>query len=164
MPFCGSKEDKVLTARIPDGDTIKRATRVQGGGRRYTTFEQTKSLSSMSLREAIGADVRPWKAAEGHPPGCTDDPGEHGSDAETLRATSSGCSQTVWKRKVSSREIGDMVMERLRSLESGRDVRFASVYKHFEDATQFKEIVNLLRKKRRPEQRPPRSQDADSSW
>ena len=43
-----------------------------------------------------------------------------------------------------SREIGEMVMERLKSIDAVAYVRFASVYRQFEDADQFKEIVNLL--------------------
>jgi transcriptional repressor NrdR len=50
------------------------------------------------------------------------------------------------EKEVPSREIGEMVMERLRSLDQVAYVRFASVYRQFEDATQFKEIVNLLRR------------------
>jgi transcriptional repressor NrdR len=54
------------------------------------------------------------------------------------------------EREIPSREIGDLVMERLRSLDQVAYVRFASVYKQFEDATQFKEFVNMLRRRRKP--------------
>lgn len=51
------------------------------------------------------------------------------------------------EKEVSSREIGEMVMERLKELDHVAYVRFASVYRQFEDATQFKEIVNVLRRR-----------------
>jgi len=51
------------------------------------------------------------------------------------------------EKEVPSREIGEMVMDRLKSLDQVAYVRFASVYRQFEDATQFKEIVNLLRRR-----------------
>ncbi len=50
------------------------------------------------------------------------------------------------EKEVPSREIGDMVMERLKALDQVAYVRFASVYKQFEDAAQFREVVNLLKR------------------
>lgn len=54
------------------------------------------------------------------------------------------------EKEVTSREIGEMVMERLKTLDQVAYVRFASVYRQFEDATQFKEIVNMLRRQNPP--------------
>ncbi len=51
------------------------------------------------------------------------------------------------EKEVNSREIGEMVMERLKSIDAVAYVRFASVYQQFEDAEQFKAIVNLLGKR-----------------
>jgi transcriptional repressor NrdR len=49
-------------------------------------------------------------------------------------------------KEVPSAEIGEMVMEHLRLIDHVAYVRFASVYRQFEDATQFRDIVNLLKK------------------
>ena len=50
------------------------------------------------------------------------------------------------KREITTQEIGEMVMPRLKELDEVAYVRFASVYRQFEDATQFREIVNMLRR------------------
>lgn len=52
-------------------------------------------------------------------------------------------------REIPSSEIGEMVMDRLRDLDQVAYVRFASVYRQFEDAQQFKAIAELLRPRRR---------------
>jgi transcriptional repressor NrdR len=69
---------------------------------------------------------------------------------ETLDEAAQDIERKLYNRlekEVSSREIGEMVMETLRTLDQVAYVRFASVYRQFEDATQFKEIVNMLRRR-----------------
>ncbi|MBM3494691.1 MAG: transcriptional regulator NrdR, partial [Armatimonadetes bacterium] len=51
------------------------------------------------------------------------------------------------EREVDSQVIGDLVMDRLRAMDQVAYVRFASVYRQFEDATQFRELVNKMRKR-----------------
>jgi transcriptional repressor NrdR len=58
-------------------------------------------------------------------------------------------------KEVPSSDIGEMVMENLRRLDHVAYVRFASVYRQFEDAAQFREIVNLLRKQHGTTKKPP---------
>ena len=67
----------------------------------------------------------------------------------TLEDISDDIERTLTNRldkEVASSLIGELVMERLRQLDQVAYVRFASVYRQFEDATQFRDIVNLLRK------------------
>jgi len=68
---------------------------------------------------------------------------------QNLASDMSGCSTTL-EREVSSREIGDMVMERLAIAGSGRDVRSLRSIKHLSTPRQFKEIVICVRKKAKP--------------
>ena len=74
---------------------------------------------------------------------------------ETLEAVVDDIERSIYnsgRREVSSTEIGDMVIEALRHIDQVAYVRFASVYRQFEDVTQFKEIVDFLG---RPKRRPP---------
>ena len=57
-------------------------------------------------------------------------------------------------KEVPSSDIGEMVMENLRRIDHVAYVRFASVYRQFEDAAQFREIVNLLRKQHGASKKP----------
>ena len=50
------------------------------------------------------------------------------------------------EKEVTTAEVGELVMEQLKELDQVAYVRFASVYRQFEDATQFREIVNMLRR------------------
>ena len=68
---------------------------------------------------------------------------------ETLQDIADDIERTLTNRldkEVPSAEIGEMVMEHLRRIDQVAYVRFASVYRQFEDATQFRDIVNLLKK------------------
>jgi transcriptional repressor NrdR len=66
---------------------------------------------------------------------------------ETLESVADEIERTIYNsgvREVSSAEIGEMVIEALRKIDQVAYVRFASVYRQFEDVTQFKEIVDVL--------------------
>jgi transcriptional repressor NrdR len=70
---------------------------------------------------------------------------------ETLQNIADDTERTLANRldkEVPSSDIGEMVMEHLRRLDQVAYVRFASVYRQFEDATQFKDIVNVLTKQK----------------
>ncbi|HXG23733.1 MAG TPA: transcriptional regulator NrdR [Chthonomonadales bacterium] len=149
-PFCGFKEDKVLDSReSQDGTTIKRRRECKQCGRRYTTFEQIEELVLYVVkrdgrREPFSRD----KILRGLRIACTGRP----VSTEALEEIASEIERQLYNRldrEVSSREIGEMVMERLRTLDQVAYVRFASVYRQFEDASQFKEIVNMLRRRRK---------------
>jgi len=150
-PFCGSKEDKVLDSReSPDGETIKRRRECKGCGRRYTTFEQIEEMAlfvvkSDGKREPF--DRR--KVHKGLELACTGRP----VSQQTLEETAEDIERKLYnrlEREIPSSEIGELVMERLRALDQVAYVRFASVYRQFEDATQFRDIVNMLRKRQKP--------------
>lgn len=150
-PFCGSKEDKVLDSReAPDGLEIKRRRECKECARRYTTFERIEEMTlyvvkSSGRREPFDRK----KVLSGIQLSCTGRP-IGPEQMEEIVADIERVLHNRPDREVPSREIGDLVMEHLRTLDQVAYVRFASVYKQFEDATQFREIVNMLRKKTKP--------------
>ena len=150
-PFCGSKEDKVLDSReSPEGETIKRRRECKACGRRYTTFEQIEEMvlfvvKSDSKREQF--DRR--KVLKGLELACTGRP----VNQQMLEEVAEDIERKLFnrlEREIPSAEIGELVMEKLRALDHVAYVRFASVYRQFEDATQFRDIVNMLRKRQKP--------------
>lgn len=150
-PYCGTNDDKVLDSReAPDGAHIKRRRECKHCSRRFTTFEQIEEMAlyvvkSDGRREPFSRE----KILRGLQLSCTGRP----ISQETLEEIAGDIERMLYnrlEREVPSREVGDLVMERLRSLDHVAYVRFASVYKQFEDATQFREIVNMLRKRTKP--------------
>ena len=148
-PFCGTNDDKVLDSReSPEGDAIKRRRECKECGRRFTTYEQIEELAlfiikSDQKREPFDRS----KILHGMLLACKGRP----VSSESLAQTAEDIERKLYnrlEREIPSEEIGEMVMEALRSLDQVAYVRFASVYRQFEDAAQFREIVNMLRRKK----------------
>ena len=75
--------------------------------------------------------------------------GRKGIEMKTLEDAAEDIERMLYNRlekEVPSREIGELVMDKLKAIDQVAYVRFASVYRQFEDATQFREIVNMLRR------------------
>ncbi|HLV81866.1 MAG TPA: transcriptional regulator NrdR [Chthonomonadaceae bacterium] len=148
-PFCGvQNRDHVLETRtLNEGTAIKRRRECEACGRRFTTVEEIEELQlfvvkSDNRREPFDRQ----KIVHGMQLACK---GREIS-FETLDEAAQDIERMLYNRlekEVSSREIGEMVMERLKTLDQVAYVRFASVYRQFEDATQFKEIVDMLRRR-----------------
>jgi transcriptional repressor NrdR len=151
-PFCGATDrDKVLDSRpIRDDTAIKRRRECEeergGCGRRFTTFEQIEELQLMvvkknGVREVFDRNklrISLLVAVRKRPVGV--DAIEH-----TVEEIERNLSNRMDK-EVPSQAIGELVMEHLKALDQVAYVRFASVYRQFEDATQFRDIVNMLRR------------------
>lgn len=148
-PFCGQlNKDRVLETRtLNEGASIKRRRECEVCGRRFTTMEEIEELQlfvvkSDNRREPFDRN----KIIHGMQLACTG----RKIGQETLEEAAQDIERKLYNRlekEVSSREIGEMVMDRLKALDQVAYVRFASVYRQFEDATQFKEIVNMLRRR-----------------
>jgi transcriptional repressor NrdR len=152
-PYCGQDDDAVLDSRpLHDGEAIKRRRECKHCGRRFTTFETIEELQltvvkkpdreGLARRETFdrGKLLRSLRVA------CQ----KRNISEETLQEIADDIERTLTNRldkEVPSSEIGELVMEHLRQLDQVAYVRFASVYRQFEDATQFRDIVNLLHKR-----------------
>ncbi len=148
-PFCGTQNhDRVLETRtLNDGASIKRRRECEACGRRFTTLEDIEEMQLFVIKSNNRREVFDRsKIVHGMQIACK---GREIS-AEILDQTAVDIERMLFNRlekEVSSREIGEMVMERLKELDHVAYVRFASVYRQFEDATQFREIVNVLRRR-----------------
>jgi transcriptional repressor NrdR len=150
-PFCGHVETKVNDSRLAgEGRQIRRRRECLSCGERFTTFETAELVmpvvvKSDSIREAYDeAKVRAGveKALEKRPVA------REAIDEALSRVTHKV--RMLGDREVSSRLIGEFVMDELRQLDEVAYVRFASVYRHFQDVEAFHEEIQKLRSQRTP--------------
>ena len=145
-PFCSHKETKVIDSRLAgDGTQVRRRRECQSCGERYTTFEtaelvmphvakrdgRREPFDEIKLRSGImrALEKRPVKSEV-----------VEKSIGRVIRRL-----QAIGEREVTGRLLGDMVMEELRELDEVAYVRFASVYRSFQDITEFQVEIQRLR-------------------
>jgi transcriptional repressor NrdR len=150
-PFCGHVETKVIDSRLAsEGQQIRRRRECLSCAERFSTFETAELVMPMVIkgdrrREPFDeAKLRAGmeKALEKRPVSreAVDEALAH--IAHKLRA--------LGEREVFSRAVGELVMEELRHLDEVAYVRFASVYRSFQDLDAFREEIERLRHHRRP--------------
>jgi transcriptional repressor NrdR len=148
-PFCGHIETKVTDSRLAgEGRQIRRRRECLSCGERFTTFETAELVMPMVVkgdrnREAYDeAKVRSGmeKALEKRPVA------REQLDEAVSRITHKV--RSLGDREVQSRAVGELVMDELRQLDEVAYVRFASVYRHFEDVEAFHEEIQRLRSQR----------------
>jgi transcriptional repressor NrdR len=148
-PFCGHVETKVNDSRLAgEGRQIRRRRECLSCGERFTTFETAELLMPVvvktdDVREAYDeAKLRAGmeKALEKRPVA------REAIDEAVSRITHKV--RINGEREVPSRVIGEFVMEELRQLDEVAYVRFASVYRHFQDVEAFHEEIQRLRSQR----------------
>lgn len=149
-PFCDHKDDKVLDSRtVKAGEAIRRRRECLGCGRRYTTFEQIEDMRVMVVKRDLRRE--PFdrnKVLKGLVVACEKRPVAMG----TLEGIADDIERAVYDRGASEIEsgvIGEMVSDALRKVDQVAYVRFASVYRQFEDIGQFKEIIDNLGNRRK---------------
>ena len=149
-PFCGHVETKVTDSRLAaEGGQIRRRRECLSCGERFTTFETAelvmpRVIKSDGSREPF--DER--KLAHGMIKALEKRPVGHDAIEQ---AVSRICHKlrVFGEREVPARSIGELVMEELRQLDEVGYVRFASVYRSFQDAEAFRDEVERLRHQRR---------------
>ncbi len=147
-PFCGTQnKDRVLETRtLNDGIIIKRRRECEFCKRRFTTVEEIEELQLFVVKsDGRRQPFSRAKIIEGMRLACKGRP----VSEEMLAEAAEDIERKLFNRlekEVPSTEVGELVMESLKALDQVAYVRFASVYRQFEDATQFKEIVNMLRR------------------
>ncbi len=143
-PACGDLHDRVVDSRqTEDGRSIRRRRQCEACGGRFTTFERVEA-ATVQVRKR-GGEVEPFdasKVAAGVSAACKSRPVDPGQIA-TLVAEVEDALQSRGK-EVTSDEVGLEVLLRLRALDEVAAVRFASVYKGFDDVSDFEREIRLL--------------------
>ncbi|GAB4459754.1 MAG: transcriptional regulator NrdR [Armatimonadaceae bacterium] len=150
-PYCGAQDkDRVLDSRpVREGEAIKRRRECDACNGRFTTFEEIEELRLMVLKkgERSREPFDRGKLRSAIETACKKRP----VTDEQITTVVEDIERLLYSRQdkeATSTEIGEMVMERLRTLDQVAYVRFASVYRQFEDAQQFRQIVDRLSPRR----------------
>src|ERR1700743_2724665 len=148
-PFCGHKEDKVIDSReSKEGDVIRRRRECLKCERRFTTYERSDEVPYMVVkRDGRREKFDRQKVLEGMLKACEKRPVPMAKLAEGGDAGESKLADSP-EREIPTTDIGEMLMKRLRALDKIAYVRFASVYRDFQDVEAFvTELKDLLQRR-----------------
>jgi transcriptional repressor NrdR len=144
-PFCGKQETKVIDSRLAgEGAQVRRRRECLACGERFTTFEYAELVMPRIIKgngarepfdenKMVGGIMR---ALEKRP-----------VDTDSVAAAISRLQHRLrasGEREIPSRMLGEWVMNELRQLDQVAYVRFASVYRSFEDVNEFREEIERL--------------------
>lgn len=143
--FCGHADSKVLDSRpVEDGLAIRRRRECQNCGKRFTTYERMEETALLVIKRDNSREIFDRsKILAGLMRACDKRP-VSAADLEQLVADIEKELKSSMEREVPALRIGDMVMERLREVDDVAYVRFASVYRKFEDIETFKQEINKM--------------------
>ena len=144
-PYCAYLESKVVDSRPADeGASIRRRRECLSCHKRFTTYETVESLPLMVVKkDGSRQSFDRSKVMSGVIRACEKRPVPY-QDMENLVAEIEQALQNQMEREVSSAQIGELVMERLKKLDEVAYVRFASVYRQFKDINTFMTELNKL--------------------
>jgi len=149
-PFCGHREDKVIDSReSKEGEIIRRRRECLGCARRFTTYERIDEIPYMVIKkDGRREKFDRQKVMNGLLRACEKRPIGMSKLADIIDGVESRLAETQ-DRELSTTEIGEMLMDRLIALDKIAYVRFASVYRDFQDVEAFvKELKEMMRHKR----------------
>ncbi len=135
--YCDCTDSKVIDSRATDDGAIRRRRECIGCGRRFTTYETIEVTPVLVVKNnGTIESFNPEKIRNGIVKSCEKRPV---STTEIDRAVAD-ISKQIYNRmesEISTKEIGEMVMERLKKLDEVAYVRYASVYRSFKDISSF---------------------------
>jgi transcriptional repressor NrdR len=145
-PFCGNTEDRVVDSRESrEADVIRRRRECTRCERRFTSYEKIEQVPFQVVkRDERREPYEREKLMRGLQVACRKRPVPQ-EKLERLADEIDSAMQDAGEREISSQTIGTMVMERLRALDPVAYVRFASVYRRFEDVDAFVKELHQLR-------------------
>jgi len=137
-PFCRHRQDRVIDSReSKEGDLIRRRRECLKCQRRFTTYERSDEIPYMVVkRDGRRERFDRQKVLEGLLRACEKRPVPIAKLAEVVDAVESALAENP-DREVSTTAIGEMVLDHLKKLDKIAYVRFASVYRDFQDAESF---------------------------
>jgi transcriptional repressor NrdR len=145
-PFCGHDEDRVIDSRsTEEGTAIRRRRECLKCQGRFTSYERVETHPRIGIKQ--DGRREPFdrqKVLSGIRKACQKRPISTQQIEEIVSEIEKVLSDRM-KREVDSTKIGELIMERLQELDQVAYVRFASVYRRFEDASDFvKEVKGLV--------------------
>lgn len=143
-PFCGCEELKVTDSRNSlDVNAIRRRRECHGCGRRFTTFETVELTLQVHKRDGRYEDFQEQKLINGLEAACRHTSISH----EQIRALASKlCAELMDRqvREVTSKEIGEVIMKHLKTMDMIAYIRFACVYRRFRDIGELMDAIQSV--------------------
>jgi transcriptional repressor NrdR len=149
-PFCGNLEDRVVDSReTKEGDVVRRRRECLACQRRFTTYERIDEIPYMVVKkDGRREKFDRQKVLTGLLKACEKRPVPMGRLAEIVNEVEAKLMDNP-EREVATSVVGELLMERLRGLDKIAYVRFASVYRDFQDEQAFfHELKEMIRQKR----------------
>jgi transcriptional repressor NrdR len=150
-PFCGFREDRVIDSReSKEGDLIRRRRECLQCLRRFTTYERIDEIPYMVVKkDGRREKFDRQKVLTGLLKACEKRPVSMNKLAELVDEVEASLAEKA-EREISTSDVGELLMRRLMSLDKIAYVRYASVYRDFQDVEAFLLELNDLMKKKRP--------------
>jgi transcriptional repressor NrdR len=145
--YCGYEDSKVLDSRpVEDGRSIRRRRECQKCGKRFTTYERVEEMSLLVVKRDGSREIFDKnKILAGLVRACDKRPVSMTVLEEIVSDIEKELRNSM-EREVPAKQIGDMVMSRLRQVDDVAYVRFASVYRKFEDIETFMQEIHTMMK------------------
>ncbi len=148
-PYCGFEESKVIDSRPTDeGERIRRRRECLNCQKRFTTYEIIESLPIIVIKkDKTREPFSREKLLNGLVRACEKRPVSLDTMENIVDEIEASISNSL-DREVSTKRIGELVMDKLKAVDEVAYVRFASVYRQFKDINTFMdELNNLLKEK-----------------
>lgn len=147
-PFCTAQDTRVLDSRlINDGDQVRRRRECNVCKERFTTFEMAElTMPRVVKRDGIREPFEERKLRSGMLKALEKRP----VDSDAIEAAINRIKKQLMEkveREITTQELGEKVMNELSSLDHVAFVRFASVYRSFQDVSEFTDMIEDLQKK-----------------
>jgi transcriptional repressor NrdR len=150
-PFCHHADTQVLDTRVSEeGDAIRRRRRCANCDKRFTTYERTELVMPVVVKKnGSRSDFDPAKLRGSFMLALRKRPVPAAAVDAAIRAIEEKLLSSG-QREVVSGHIGELVMQELKRLDKIAYIRFASVYKSFEDVTEFQDAIAEIGQERKP--------------
>ena len=146
-PYCGKEDTRVIDSRPADGDTSIRRRRIcDACGKRFTTYEKIETIPLVVIKKDNNREPYDRSKIEG---GILRACHKRPVSINQIKKLVDEIETEIYSREeteISSREIGELVMSRLKDLDPVAYVRFASVYREFKDVETFMDELKKILK------------------
>ncbi len=141
-PFCGNDETAVADTRVSDeGDIVRRRRKCSACDKRFTTYERAEiQLPQVVKKNGLRADFKREKLRASLELALRKRP----VSIESVDAAVADIEEkqlTAGEREVTTQQLGELVMRELKKLDKVAYIRFASVYRNFEDVDAFSKAI-----------------------
>ena len=144
-PFCGHSNTQVLDTRMSeDGDTVRRRRRCEACDRRFTTYERIElSFPAIVKKNGSRVDYSRDKLKGSMRLALRKRPVSAEAVDEAITRIEEKL-LSLGEKEIPSSQLGELVMRELRKLDKIAYIRFASVYRSFEDVSEFREVLDEI--------------------